>query len=81
MSVTFETSGGVCRFSSGNAGNVRLRRGTYFIALRESGRDRQPNWGAITIDGEHLHPNAGALHQGGLPVGFSYVAVSVDYIA
>jgi hypothetical protein len=77
-----ESKGGVCRLSSGDRGDLRLRRGTYFIALRQSQRDGQPDWRAIAIDGEHLDLNgAGALRQGGQPVGFSYVVVSVDHVA
>src|SRR5438045_7296242 len=42
--AALEESGSVCRLSSGDSGDVRLRRGTYFLALRESNFDRSPNW-------------------------------------
>jgi hypothetical protein len=79
--AALERAGRVCRLSSGNAGDVRLRRGTYFVALRQSAHDSQPNWGAIAIDGEAFAKNGAALRQGGRPVNFTYVAISVDHIA
>jgi hypothetical protein len=72
--TTLEQQGNVCRLSSGDTGNVRLRPGTYFIALRQSQRDRAPNWSALTIQDGVLD-----LRKAGRPVDFEYVALSVDY--
>lgn len=74
--TALEQSGSVCRLSSGDRGDVRLRAGTYFIALRRSSGDRQPNWRTIEVE---TTPNGMALHRNGVPVDFEYVAVTVDY--
>jgi hypothetical protein len=69
-----EQDGNLWRLSSGNAGNAQLRPGTYYIALRQSNRDRLPNWGALAVG-----DNALDLRSGGRPVDFEFVALSVDY--
>jgi hypothetical protein len=73
-----EQSGNVCRLSSGDAGDVRLRAGTYFIALRRSSSDRQPDWRSIDVD-PAVKNASDALRRNGAPVGFDYVAVTIDY--
>lgn len=69
-----EQDGNLWRLASGNGGNAQLRPGTYYIALRQSNRDRLPNWGALAIG-----DNALDLRSGGHPVAFEYVALSVDF--
>lgn len=77
--ATLEQAGSVCRLSSAEAGGVRLRPGTYFIALRRSIFDRAPNWSSVVIDPEAGTPANGMLRRGGRPVGFEYVALTIDY--
>ena len=67
------------------ASGVKLRRGVYFVALRESDADRVPSWSSMAVlpGTAALDANgAGALRAstlGGLqPAGFSYLVLSVD---
>lgn len=76
--VALEKAGNVCRLSVGDAGDARLRAGTYFIALRESLFDRAPNWSSITLDGDVVNRTSSLLHQGGRPVDFGYLTVSIE---
>jgi hypothetical protein len=76
--AALEKTGNVCRLSVGDAGDARLRAGTYFIALRESLFDRAPNWSSITIDGDIVNRTSSLLHQGGRPVEFGYLTVSIE---
>jgi len=70
--TALDASGNVCRLTSGCTGDVRLREGTYFIALRRSNADRAPNWSSISVE-------AADLRSGGRPVLFEYVALSVRH--
>ncbi|MFP5245379.1 MAG: hypothetical protein ACLGH0_01705 [Thermoanaerobaculia bacterium] len=63
-----ERSGSVCRLGA----DVKLRRGTYFIALRETTRDRVPDWGSLSVAGS-------SLRRGNEPVDFDYLVLSVDH--
>jgi hypothetical protein len=74
--ASLERSGNVCRLSSGDRGDVRLRPGTYFIALRRTASDRRPDWSSIAIDATAAD-FSGALRRNGAPVDFEYVAVTV----
>ena len=76
--ATLEQNGNVCRLSSGDTGDVRLRAGTYFIALRRTSSDRQPDWSSIEID-PTVADASDALRRNGGPVDFEYVAVTIDY--
>lgn len=67
-----EKSGSVCRLSSGSIGDVRLRPGTYFIALRQSYAQPQPDWSSIVHDGKQLS-------CAGRPVDFEYLTLSIGY--
>lgn len=71
-----EEGGNVCRLTSGDRGDARLRAGTYFIALRRTSADRQPDWNAISVDATAVDAST-ALRRCGQPVDFEYVAVTV----
>jgi hypothetical protein len=77
--ASLEGSGNVCRLTSGNSGDVRLREGTYFIALRRSNSDRAPNWSSLSIQGDKVSAPGGVLRNGERPVPFEYVALSLNY--
>jgi hypothetical protein len=76
--ASLEQAGSVCRLSSGDSGDVRLRAGTYFIALRRSSSDRQPDWRSIEVDAAVTNASD-ALRRNGRPVDFEYVAVTIDH--
>jgi hypothetical protein len=65
--ASLEQSGGVCRLS---------HPGTYFIALRESMFDRQPDWSSIVVD-KTANDASTALLQHGRSVDFDYIAITV----
>ncbi|HEV7768225.1 MAG TPA: hypothetical protein VGQ76_24700 [Thermoanaerobaculia bacterium] len=71
----------VCRLSSGERGDARLRPGMYFIALRESSSQPQPDWSSVLVDRSANDLSAGVLSRHGRPVAFEYIALSVDYAA
>lgn len=73
-----EQSGSVCRLSNSSGSDARLRPGTYFIALRRSSYDRQPDWSSIVID-QTSAVMTDALRRGGRPVDFEYVALTIDH--
>jgi hypothetical protein len=75
--AALEQSGNVCRLSSGNSGDVRMRAGTYFIALRRTSSDRQPDWSSIEID-PAVADASDALRRFGRAVDFEYIAVTID---
>lgn len=55
------------------ASGIKLRRGTYFIAVRESETDRAPSWMSVRV-------RNGALETvGGGEPPFSYLVLSVDH--
>jgi hypothetical protein len=68
----------IAAFSLGAArGAMKLRRGTYLLALRSSQQQRQPDWLSIRF----AAPSEGAaplLLQGGAPVSFDYLTLSVE---
>ena len=58
-------------------GAMKLRRGTYLLALRNSEKQRQPDWLSVRF----AAPSEGAapvLLQGGAPVSFDYLTLSVE---
>jgi hypothetical protein len=77
--ASLENSGNVCRLTSGDSGDVRLREGTYFIALRRSNSDRAPSWSSISIEGDSVSAPGGVLRNGGRAVAFEYIALSLQY--
>jgi hypothetical protein len=72
-----EQNGHVCRLTSGSQGDG-LRAGTYFIALRHSSSDRQPDWRSIDVDWTSADAGV-ALRRHGRPVDFEYVTLTVDH--
>lgn len=68
-----ENAAALLRLSTGvESGTLKLQRGLYVIAFRESGSDSAPNWGAY-----RLVWNKGALS---IPnASFSYVIMTIDY--
>jgi hypothetical protein len=71
------------RLSLSTAGGAKLRRGVYFLAVRESPGDRAPNWSAVRAQA----PGSDELVTGsggplvdllGRPVSFSYVVLSAE---
>jgi hypothetical protein len=77
--ASLQSSGNVCRLTGGNSGDVRLREGTYFIALRRANSDRAPNWSSISIQGDEVSAPGGVLRNGDRPVPFEYIALSLKY--
>jgi len=75
---TLEQNGHVCRLTSGQPGDASLRAGTYFIALRHSSSDRQPDWRSIEVDWTSADAGV-ALRRHGRPVDFEYVTLTVDH--
>jgi hypothetical protein len=71
-----EATGNVCRLSSGARASAPLRAGTYFIALRRTASERQPDWSSITVDATAADAS-NALRRNGRPVDFEYVAITV----
>jgi hypothetical protein len=76
--ATLEQNGHVCRLTSGHQDDAGLRAGTYFIALRHSSSDRQPDWGSIDVDWTSADADV-VLHRHGRPVDFEYVTLTVDH--
>ena len=71
---TLAGSGNLCSLAASGSG-LKLRRGTYFVAL---GRPSHPNWNAITA-GANLNPRSESiLRIGSTPVDFDYLVISVD---
>ncbi|HEY0156892.1 MAG TPA: hypothetical protein VGF28_06310 [Thermoanaerobaculia bacterium] len=77
--AVLERAGSVCRLNGGHTGDVRLRAGTYFIALRRTMLERAPNWSSVSIDAEAGTPAMGMLRAGTRPVDFEYIALTIDY--
>ncbi len=77
--ATLEQNGHVCRLTSGHQG-AGLRAGTYFIALRHSSSDRQPDWRSIDVDWTSADADV-VLRRHGRPVDFEYVTLTVDHPA
>ena len=77
--VSMEQNGSVCRLSSGDRGEMALRAGTYYIALRRSSADRQPDWSSIVADNTVV--SAGdSLRRNGNPVDFEYLTLTISYV-
>lgn len=73
--AVIERGGGLTAF--GNDG-MKLRRGTYFFALRGAKSDRTPNWASLSLDAEQLRAGGDSvLRRSSGKVNFDYVAVSV----
>lgn len=76
--AALERGGGLCTLGGKD---VKLRRGTYFIALRRNASDRTPDWRSISVDAEQLRTGGDSvLRRGNRNVDFDYVAVSVDTV-
>jgi len=68
---------------------AKLRRGVYFVAVRESSKDPRPDWSSIHVvapkDGVLSPKGSGPLFAetlfGRRPVPFSYVVLTADYAA
>jgi hypothetical protein len=74
--AVIERSGGLTAF--GNEG-MKLRRGTYFFALRNAKSDRTPHWASLVVDAEQLRAGgASVLRRSSGNVNFDYVAVSIE---
>jgi hypothetical protein len=74
-----EQRGSICRLVT-SGGGLKLRRGTYFIALREHSWESAPNWSSISLaDGVRNVKRESILRRGNAPVDFEYLTVSVDY--
>lgn len=72
---TLASNGSLCSLGATGSG-LKLRRGTYFVALLEG--SSQPNWNAITA-GNDLDVRAdGVLRMGNAPVDFDYLVISID---
>lgn len=65
---------GMCVLAVGGDG-PKLRRGTYFLALRDSKWDRTPDWASMSADRQTL-----TLTRFGQPAELDYLVVSVDYV-
>ena len=65
---------GMCVLALGGDG-PKLRRGTYFLALRDSQWDRTPDWASMSADPQTL-----TLTRFGQPAELDYLVVSVDYV-
>lgn len=68
-----EDGKGMCVLAVGGTG-PKLRRGTYFLALRDSKWDRKPDWASMSVDPQTL-----TLTRFGQPVDLDYLVVSVDF--
>jgi len=69
-----EDGKGMCVLAVGGDG-PKLRRGTYFLALRDSQWDRTPDWASMSADPQTL-----TLTRFGQPAELDYLVVSVDYV-
>jgi hypothetical protein len=65
---------GMCVLAVGGDG-PKLRRGTYFLALRDSQWERTPDWASMSADPQTL-----TLTRFGQPAELDYLVVSVDYV-
>jgi hypothetical protein len=73
--TALEKAGGLCVLGGDQ---TKLRRGTYFVALRGASSDRTPDWSSISFDGEQLRVDGeSVLVRGNANAGFDFVAVSV----
>lgn len=74
-----EQKGSVCRLATNGSG-LKLRRGTYFIALRTDGWDARPDWSSLSLAGDVRNVKGqSVLRRGGHAVDFEYLVVSVDH--
>lgn len=74
---TLAGSGNLCSLAASGGSGLKLRRGTYFVALD---RPSHPNWNAITA-GANLNPRSEpVLRLGTMPVDFEYLVISVDRV-
>jgi hypothetical protein len=71
-----ESAGSVLRLSSGGKGDAALAEGTYFVALRRTSSDREPNWSSIEIDPAAKDPSTSLRRNAG-PVDFEYMAFTI----
>ena len=67
-------SGQLCSLGAQGSRGLKLRRGTYFVALGEA----QPNWNMITAGTSLNVRSETVLHHGSVPVDFDYLVISVD---
>jgi hypothetical protein len=67
----------LCRLGTAAGDGLKLRRGTYFVALLQDG-DRKPRWSAISARPVE-NGQEGLLRRGDAPVDFDYLVLSVDH--
>ena len=67
----------LCRLGAGSADSLKLRRGTYYVALLEDG-DSKPDWSRISVRPATADSEA-MLYRGDAPVGFDYLVITIDH--
>jgi hypothetical protein len=73
---TLNGSGNLCSLAATGGSGLKLRRGTYFVALLDGAS--HPRWNSITA-GANLNPRSeSVLRIGDAPVDFEYLVISVD---
>lgn len=74
--AAIERAGGLATLGSEG---MKLRRGTYFVALRNKSNDRKPDWSSLSVDSAELRAGGETvLRHAGRGVDFDYLAVSVE---
>lgn len=75
-----EQSGGLCELQLGRGAGMKLRAGTYVVALRRTPWDRTPDWRSIRVDAKELRAGGeSVLRVGDAPVAFDYLVFSVSH--
>jgi hypothetical protein len=72
---TLAESGNLCSLAADRSSGLKLRRGTYFVALDQPSH---PNWNAITAGANLNVRSEPVLRFGSAPVDFDYLVISVD---
>jgi hypothetical protein len=75
---TLAGSGALCSLAARRSDGLKLRRGTYFVALLDG--QSQPNWNAITAGTDLNVRSEAVLRVGNTPVDFDYLVISIDRI-
>ena len=68
-------NGSLCALAAAGSG-LKLRRGTYFVALLDGGS--QPQWHSITAGTDLNVRSESVLRTGNAPVDFDYLVISID---
>jgi hypothetical protein len=76
LQETMGSDGSVLTLKAGKGPGMKLRRGTYFVALVDGGS--RANWSAVTAGSERNVRADSVLRIGGAPVDFEYLVISVD---